>query len=89
LAFLFGVTAAVSRPLFANWSKLTFLFVRERFSGRVGEAVMLFGLLPSDVGGEDSGDEFADDTGLVGVELDSGVLGRWVALARRRVLMWN
>jgi hypothetical protein len=38
--------------------------------------MMLFGPLPSDVGGEESGDEFADDTGLVGVGLDSGVLGR-------------
>jgi hypothetical protein len=38
--------------------------------------MMLFGLLPSDVGGEDSGDEFVDDCGLVGVGLDSGVLGR-------------
>jgi hypothetical protein len=50
---------------------------------------MLFGLLPSDVGGEESGDESVDDGGLVGVGLDSGVLGRSVALAlaRRRVLM--
>ena len=76
LAFLFGVTAVASRSLFANWSKLTFLFVGESFSGCVGEVMMLSGLLPSDVGGEDSGDEFADDTGLVGVGLDSGVLGR-------------
>lgn len=76
LAFLFGVTAAASRPLFANWSKLTFLFVGERLAGCVGEAMMLSGLLPSDVGGEDSGDEFVDDCGLVGVGLDSGVLGR-------------
>jgi hypothetical protein len=76
LAFLFGVTAAVSRPLFANWSKLTFLFVGKHLAGCVGEAMMLFGLLPTDVGGEDSGDESVDDCGLVGVELDSGVLGR-------------
>ena len=76
LAFLFGVTAAASRPLFANWSKLTFLFVGERLAGCVGGVMMAFGLLPSDVGGEDSGDEFVDDCGLVGVGLDSGVLGR-------------
>jgi hypothetical protein len=73
---LFGVIAAASRPLFANWSKLTFLFVEERLAGCVGEAMMLSGLLPSDVGGEDSGDESVDDCGLVGVGLDSGVLGR-------------
>jgi len=76
LAFLFGVTTAASRPLFANWSKLTFLLMGERLAGCVGEAMMLSGLLPSDVGGEDSGEEFVDDCGLVGVGLDSGVLGR-------------
>jgi hypothetical protein len=76
LALLFGVTVAASRPLFANWSKLTFLFVGERFAGSVGDAMMLFGLLPSDVGGEESGDEFVGESGLVGVVLDSGVLGR-------------
>lgn len=48
---------------------------------------MFFGLLPSDVGGEESGDESVADGGLVDVGLDSGVLGRWVALERRRVLI--
>jgi hypothetical protein len=48
---------------------------------------LLFGVLPSDVGGEESGDESVDDSGLVGGGVDSGVLGRCPALARRRVLM--
>lgn len=49
--------------------------------------VMMLGLLPRDVGGEESGDESADDGGLVGVGLDSGVLGRGMVLARACVLM--
>jgi hypothetical protein len=36
----------------------------------------LFGLLLSDVGGEDSGEESADDVDLARVGSDSGVLGR-------------
>ncbi len=40
--------------------------------------MMLFGLLPSDVGGEESAEESAEDGGSVGVGFDSGVEARSV-----------
>ena len=75
LAFLLSGEASTSRSLPAGSLKLPFLF-DEGFDDPFGDAVTLLGLLSTEVGGDERGEDSEDDGGLVGVGLDSGVWGR-------------